>query len=89
MAALPLRSLEESIAETVEAAVRRALAPLQAEIERLRGERTAELVTPEEAARRLGRTPRTVQRWMRDGRLEVECVAGARLVRLPPGLSKG
>ncbi len=62
------------------------VAELRLTIERLGGSNSPTLVSLPEAARRLGVTLRAVQRWAKDGRLEVVPVGGARLVRLPAGL---
>jgi ActR/RegA family two-component response regulator len=65
--------------------IRAALEPLRVELERLRGEHRPVLVTLDEAARRLGRDRRTIQRWLKqrkDG-IEEEWVGGVRMVRLP------
>lgn len=77
--------------EDLEAAIRRAVEPLRLEIERLKGEKIPELVSLEEAARRIGVSKRTVQRWVKERRdgLEEEWVGGARMVRLPPGFRAG
>ncbi|HEX9052333.1 MAG TPA: helix-turn-helix domain-containing protein [Anaeromyxobacter sp.] len=73
--------LERLIDERIEAAV----APLRAEVERLRVAAASDgMVTQDEAARRLGRTRRTIQRWLKDGRLELVPAGGARMVRWPP-----
>ncbi len=82
----PARSLEEQIASTVEAAVRRAVEPLRVELERLRGGDGTVLVSLPEAARRLGVDLRTIQRRAKDGRLEVVLVGGERMARLPAAL---
>lgn len=80
-------SLEEHIAEVVAAAVARELAPLRAELERIRAGGDGSVLVPlPEAARRLGVKLRTVQQRAKDGRLEVERVAGERMVRLPAAL---
>lgn len=79
-------SFEEAIAQTIEAAVERAIAPLRLELERLRGGDGTVLVPLPEAARRLGVDLRTVQRRAKDGRLEVEMVGGERMARLPATL---
>jgi excisionase family DNA binding protein len=71
--------------EQLEALVRRATEPLRVELERIRGDRGGELVSLAEAARRLGRDIRTIQRWVKNGTMPVELVGGARLVRLPHG----
>lgn len=38
------------------------------------------MITVVEAARRVGRSPGTVRRWIRDGRLRAETVRGRRLI---------
>lgn len=82
-------SLEETIAQQVEAAVRRAVEPLARELALLRTSREGELVTTAEAARRLGVTPRAVQRWVKGGQLQVVLLGGTRYVRLPAGTPPG
>ena len=61
------------------------LRQLRAAVERLQGRDEGEVVEPAEAARRLGRSLRTVERWMKSGALAVVPVGAARYVRLPPG----
>lgn len=78
-------NVQDAITEAVREAIRKELEPLRLELEKLRGDR-ATLVPLPEAARRLGVTLRAVQRWVKDGRLEVIQVGGARMVRLPDGL---
>jgi excisionase family DNA binding protein len=73
-------ALEQMIADAVEARI----APLRAELERLRAANDSGPVLPAEAARRLGITVRDVHRRLRDGRLEAVHVGGVRLVRWPP-----
>lgn len=68
-----------------EAAIRRAIEPLRLEVERLRSERSHGPIRIAEAARRLGVTPRSIQRWIKDGRLEAVRVGGLRCVVLPYG----
>lgn len=70
----------EDLADEIE----RAVAPLRAELARLRAERQDGPITVSQAATRLGVTVRAVQRWLKDGRLEVVPVAGVRMVRWPP-----
>lgn len=77
-------TFDDHLAQLVRDAIRAEVAPLRLELERLRGDR-ATLVTLPEAARRLGVTLRAVQRWAKDGRLEVVQVGGVRMVRLPEG----
>lgn len=74
--------------EQLEAVIRRALEPLRLELEKLRGQQPT-LVGFPEAARRLGVSLRAVQKWAKDGRLEVEQVGGVRMVRLPSGACAG
>lgn len=70
-------------AEEVEALIERRVAPLRAELERLRVANDSQVTIPE-AARRLGKTVRHVQRCLRDGRLEeAPAVGGVRMVRWP------
>jgi hypothetical protein len=83
--AVPARSLEEIIAEMVEAKLEAKVAPLRLKLERLTAAAGPELVPFAEAARRLGKTVRHVQRCAADGRLQVEIVGGVRMVRLPAG----
>jgi excisionase family DNA binding protein len=58
---------------------------LRVEVERLQGGPAGELLPLPEAARRLGKSLRTVERWAKEGRIEVVPVGAARLVRLPAG----
>jgi len=85
--------LEARFAELIRQVVRKELAPLRLELERLRAGRAEPAVTIPEAARRLGKTVRHVQRCLRDGRLEAASpVAGVRMVRWPsspPGRGRG
>ncbi len=74
----------QAIRDLVADEVARAVAPLRAEVERLRAAASDGMVTQDEAARRLGVTRRAVQRWLRDGRLEVVAAGGVRMVRWPP-----
>ena len=80
-------------AEELEELIRRAVEPLRLQVERLGADRPDGAVTISEAARRLGRTVRHVQRCLRDGRLEeMAPVAGVRMVRWPssrPGRGGG
>jgi excisionase family DNA binding protein len=78
-------SLESMIAEAVAARLQPQLDALRAEVAQLRG-CAPELVPLPEAARRLGVDLRTVQRWAKDGSIEVEQVGGVRLIRLPAGV---
>ena len=64
----------EEVARTVE--------PLRREVERLRA-------SASEAAARLGVTLRSVQRWLRDGRLEAVPAGGVRMVRWPREAPRG
>lgn len=75
--------------EQLEQLLARAVAPLRAELERMRGHQAGDLVTLPEAARRLGVSPRTVQRWAKQGQLEVIRVGASRRVRLPEGSPAG
>jgi predicted DNA-binding protein (UPF0251 family) len=79
----PARSLEDALDERIAAAVERAVAPLRQELERLRAGAEGQIPIPE-AARRLGVTTRAVQRWLKDGRLELVLAGGVRMVRWPP-----
>lgn len=79
---------EAMLADLVRQAVREAVEPLRLEVERLRGDR-ATLVPFPEAARRLGVSLRAVQKWAKDGRLEVVPVGGLRMIRLPDGTRDG
>jgi excisionase family DNA binding protein len=69
----------------VRAAVRAELVPLRAALERLEVERRRDPVSIPEAARRLGVTVRSVNRWIRDGSLKVVPIGGLRYVVLPSG----
>jgi len=68
--------------EQLSAIVRREVEPLRLELERLRQDRGAELVTEREAARRLGVSVRTVQRQVKTGQLASVKVGASRRVRL-------
>ncbi len=74
------RLLEEVIEQKVEEAV----APLRAEVARLRAGAGDGMLRQDEAAERLGVDRRTVQRWLKDGRLEAVQAGGVRMVRWPP-----
>lgn len=79
-------SLEEQIAQAVEAAVGRAVEPLRVELARIRQHRAEQdeaPVTMREAARRLGVSLRTVERRVACGDLESVQTGRARRVRLP------
>jgi hypothetical protein len=84
--AVPARQLVgEVLAAALEEMVEARVAPLRLELERMRARSGPELVPFADAARRLGKTLRHVQRGAADGRLEVEVVGGVRMVRLPAG----
>jgi len=73
-------------ADEIRAIVQEAVAPLRLELERLRSDsERSTLVSLPQAARRLGVTLRAVQRWAKDGRLDIVPVGGLRMVRLPNG----
>jgi hypothetical protein len=77
------RVLEDLLVDAVMVRVRPELDALRAELERLRAGREPAVTIPE-AARRLGKTVRHVQRCLRDGRLEeAPPVGGVRMVRWP------
>lgn len=76
-------SLEERIAQVVEETVRRAVEPLREEIQRLRAANEPQ-ITIAQAAERLSVSTRCVQRWLKDGRLELVMAGGIRMVRWPP-----
>lgn len=76
-------TFDDHLAQIVEAAVARAVEPLRAEIARLRAANEPQVTIPEAAAR-LNVTPRAVQRWLKDGRLELVQAGGIRMVRWPP-----
>jgi excisionase family DNA binding protein len=82
------RTMEELIREQVAAEVEARVAPLRAELDRLRTANEGWILIPE-AAQRLGVTVRTVQRWLRDGRLEAERVGPVRMVKWPPRAHPG
>jgi excisionase family DNA binding protein len=71
--------------EQLEEAIARAVEPLRVEIERLRSERSRDPVPIPEAARRLGVSVRSVNRWIRSGDLKVVQIGGLRRVLLPDG----
>jgi DNA-directed RNA polymerase specialized sigma24 family protein len=77
---VPGASLEGLIAAAVESAVARAVAPLVAELARLRATSEAEGVPLEEAARRLHCSIRTIQRRVKAG--ELPAVPGMRPPRI-------
>lgn len=73
--------LEDLLVDAVLERLRPELSAMRAELERLRAANDSTVTIPE-AARRLGRTVRHVQRCLRDGRLEeAPSVAGVRMVR--------
>jgi excisionase family DNA binding protein len=74
-------TLDESIAATVEAAVARAVEPLRREMAELRRAQEAGAMTVAEAARRLGVSPRTVQRQVAAGK--IPALRLGRTVRIP------
>jgi excisionase family DNA binding protein len=74
-------TLDETIASTVEAAVARAVEPLRRELVALRHAQDAGAMTVAEAARRLGVSPRTVQRQVAAGKLPA--IRLGRSVRIP------
>jgi len=76
-------------AEELERTVSRALAPLRLELERLRADRSSDPVSIPEAARRLGVTARTVQRWIKAGELKALQIGGTRRVVLPIAPTNG
>jgi excisionase family DNA binding protein len=76
-------------AEDIAAIVRREVEPLRLELARLSGNQGGDLLTLPDAARRLGVTSRTVQRWAKEGSLEVVRIGGSRRVRLPSGAATG
>ena len=69
--------------EELEALIRRALEPLRAEVQRLQADRSRDPVPIPDAARRLGVTVRSVNRWIRDGKLKTVPMGGLRFVLLP------
>jgi excisionase family DNA binding protein len=79
-------SLEETIAQAVREAVRAEVEPVRLELERLRSSSAPPLVSIKEAARTLGVSKRTVERWVRTSRVEVVRVGSVVRVRLPPGV---
>lgn len=68
--------------EEVRALVREEVAPLRRELERLRAGAETQ-ITQHEAARRLNVTKRAVERFLKDGRLEL-APGPVRMVRWPP-----
>jgi hypothetical protein len=83
--AVPSRALELVPLDEVERMIEAKVGPLRLELERLRAGAGPELVPFPDAARRLNKTLRHVQRCAADGRLQVEIVGGVRMVRLPAG----
>jgi excisionase family DNA binding protein len=70
----------------IERKVREAVAPLRADLERLRAGASDGFVTQDEAARRLGLRRRSIQRYLQDGRLEAVVIGSRKMVRWPPYL---
>lgn len=85
MAASP-QALAVLTAEQLREVVREAVEPLRLELERIRSGDACVLVPYAETARRLGISLRSVQRRVKDGRIEVVEVGGERMCRLPAGL---
>lgn len=83
MAASARPLVEEALAAMIAEEVERRVAPLRAEVERLRAAAETQ-ITQHEAARRLGVTKRAVERWLKDGRLEPVQAGGVRMVKWPP-----
>lgn len=81
-------SLEEQIAAAVEGAVARAVAPLTAEIARLRELEEDRGITKAEAAKRLGVSVRTVEREIKAGRIQAMKVGGSTRVPLSALLTR-
>lgn len=71
--------------EQLEQLVARAMEPIRAELAQLRGQQGGELLTLPDAAVRLKRSLRTVERWAKAGQLQVVPIGGSRYVRLPTG----
>jgi excisionase family DNA binding protein len=69
--------------EDLERLISKALEPLRLEIERLRAERTSDPVPVPEAARRLGVSTRSVQRWIKANELQSVHIGGRQYVVLP------
>lgn len=80
--AAPASQIEALLDARIADAVERAVAPLRQELERLRAANDTQVTIPE-AASRLGVTVRAVQRWVKDGRLEL-APGPVRMVRWPP-----
>ena len=78
VAVLTEEQLEHLVERAVERAVARVGRPAPA---------SEELLTLPEAARRLGVSPRTVQRWVAMGQMDAIRVGASRRVRLPAGSS--
>lgn len=70
-------------ADDLERTIARALDPLRVQLEQLRKERSGDPVPIPEAARRLGVTVRTVERWLKAGELRAVPIGGRRYVVLP------
>jgi excisionase family DNA binding protein len=81
-------AIGSAVEEAVERAMSRAVAPLLQELARLRAENDGQ-ITIDEAAARLGKTKRHVQRCLQDGRLEPVQAGGVRMVRWPPRSAPG
>lgn len=78
-------SLEDRIAETVAAAVARAIEPLRVNLERVLAAQGPQLLTIPEFAERVRRSVRTVERWIKEGTVDAVRVGEVWMVRLPAG----
>ncbi len=79
-----MAALDLPTAEDVRRIVRDELERVLADLRAVAAPAGDPQITIPEAARRLGVTTRAVQRWLKDGRLELVPVGGVRMVRWPP-----
>lgn len=69
--------------DELRAEIARAIEPLRVQLERLQADRSSDPISIPEAARRLGVTVRSINRWIRAGELKTVQVGGVRRVMLP------
>lgn len=79
------KSLDDRIEQAVAAAVARALEPVLERLERALAAQGPQLLTFREFAERVGRSVRSVERWVKEGKVDVVLVGEVRMVRLPHG----